>query len=319
VLRHLAAYAGSAVARFVPTILATLPGEDPCADQPRPAIYVSFDRWGMVADYVVAQVRALAECGRRVTFITTSPKLLPADVARLRPHVREILHRRNVGHDFGAYRDGIARLGDLSALHSLVLMNDSCYGPFGGLSRVEAAAEASGADLFGITDSWSLRYHLQTYYVWIGRAALASPAFAAFWRSLLPSQPRSMVIVNGEIRFTQALLKAGLTTAAMCPYTQAAFAAEQAARRRLSDEDGLLDGERAYREALLAAILDGAPLNPTHSFWDVLLTECGSPFIKRELLRKNPVRIPGVAQWEQVVGGCEGADLNAIRNHLKRG
>jgi hypothetical protein len=318
-LRHVWAHSSSAVARFVPTIRSVSPGADPCRTSDRAAIYVSFDRWGLVADYVVAQVAALAASGRRVMFISTSPKLSPADITRLQPLVQEVVHRRNVGHDFGAYKDGITRLGDLRSLRSLVLMNDSCYGPFGGLDPVEAAAAASGADLFGITDSWSIRYHLQTYYVWIGPKALQSPAFAAFWRSLLPSQPRSMVITNGEIRFTQMLLKAGLTVRALCPYSEAARHAIFAAQRRLADGAALLPPERHYLEHLTNCIQSGLALNPTHSFWDVLLTDCGSPFIKRELLRRNPVRIPGVPLWEQIVAGRTGVDLEAIRNHLKLG
>ncbi len=51
----------------------------------------------------------------------------------------------------------------------------------------------------------------------------------------------------------------------------------------------------------------------------MLLDQCGSPFLKRELLRRNPVRIPGVAQWEQRLALLAGADLDAIRNDLKVG
>jgi lipopolysaccharide biosynthesis protein len=268
---------------------------------------------------VVDQVAALAEAGRRVTFITNSARIAPRDADRLRPYVREVVHRRNFGHDFGAYKDGIARLGDLREVDSLVLMNDSCFGPFGGLARVEAAALASGADLFGITESWSIRYHLQTYYIWIGAAALRSAAFRAFWRGLLASQPRSMVIANGEIAFTQKLLRAGFTARALCPYAEVAALARQAADRRLADGSGLLAFERNHLEALVGAVLAGADLNPTHSFWDVLLTECGSPFVKRELLRHNPLRIPGVSQWERLLADQPAAQLDAIRDSLKRG
>ena len=317
VLRQAWAYASSCLVRLVPPVRAAFAGEDPHAGSPQAAIYVSYHRWSLVEDYVVAQVAALAQAGRRVTFISNSPQLRAAHLARLRPYVREVVHRHNFGHDFGAYKDGIARLGDLAGLASLVLMNDSCYGPFGGLARVDEAAAGSGADLFGVTESWDVRYHLQTYYVWIGAQALRAPAFAAFWRRLLPSQPRSMVIANGEIRLTQALLRAGLRVGAMCPYSEAAQRALAAAQARLADSDALLAVERDYFERLSEAITSGQPLNPTHSFWDVLLDECGSPFLKRELLRRNPVRIPGVAQWERRLAPHQGADLDAIRNDLK--
>ncbi len=319
VLRHLAAYIGSAIASCRPRIRSVAAGADPHAASRDAALYVSFDRWGLVADFVVAQVAALAEAGRRVTFITNSPRLAPEAAARLLPYVREVVHRRNFGHDFGAYKDGIARL-ELHALDSLVLMNDSCYGPFGSLAEVDRKAALSGRDIFGITESWDVCYHLQTYYLWIGPAVLRSLAFTRFWRALLPSQPRSLVILDGEIGFTQAMLKAGFSVRALCPYGEAALHAQAAARQTLvAEPSDLLEEERAYLRRLVHAITAGDTLNPTHSFWDVLVTQCGAPFIKRELLRANPVRIPGLLGWERVVASLPGSDLDAIRSHLQLG
>jgi lipopolysaccharide biosynthesis protein len=265
----------------------------------RAAIYVSFDAGSVLQDHVVAQVAALAACGRRVIFMSNSPALPAAMVARLAPFVREVVHRRNFGHDFGAYKDGLARLGDLGALHSLVLMNDSCLGPFRPLAVVEARAEASGCGIFGITENWAHAYHVQTYYVWLSGDVVRSAAFAGFWRGLLISQPRSMVIFRGEIRFTQEMLAAGFSAGALCPYGEVARVAQAALRERLGQE--LAPGERAFYERLDRRIVDEEPLNATHFFWDVLLTHFQSPFIKRELVRDNPEGVPGVGVWREVV------------------
>ncbi len=312
------AYALSAALAPVPRIRRAVAGDDPHSGSPRAAIYVTYDRYGLVADYVVSQVAALAALGRRVTVISNSPKLSQDQAKRLAPFVREIVHRHNFGHDLGAFKDGLSRLGDLAGMHSLILMNDSCYGPFGALVEVEARAEASGCDLFGITESWSHRYHLQTYFLWLGARALTAPAFAAFWRSLLIWQPRSMVISRGEVRLTHDMLKAGLRAGALCPYARAAQLALAGARRHLADPGRLLPNERAYYEQLAEDIAAGVSLNPTHYFWDVLLSECGSPFVKRELLRHNPVRVPRLLDWEALVAGHE-TDLDAIRRHLQLG
>lgn len=311
------AYGGSLLAAAVPRLRAVLPGADPNAGTRDAAIYVAFDKWGLVADYVVDQVAALARAGLSVTFVSNSPRLPPDAAARLAPHVRDILHRRNFGHDFGGYKDAIARL-DVSALDSLVLMNDSCYGPFADLAEVNRRAAVSGAGVFGITESWDFRYHLQTYYVWIGGAVLRSAAFARFWQALLPSQPRSLAIQKGEIAFTQTMLKAGFTARALCPYAEAARLAQLAARQRLAESDELLEEEERYLRQLAAAIAAGHTLNPTHAVWDVLVTQCGSPFIKRELLRRNPMGIPGLLGWEGMLPTASGVDMEAIRNHLQR-
>jgi hypothetical protein len=318
VLQHASGYAGSVLSSATGRIRGVQPGDGPCKGSGKAAIYVTYDRWSLLADYVVEQVAALARAGRDVTFVCNSPQLPEQAAARIRPHVGELVHRRNYGHDFGAYKDAIARL-DLPALDSLVLMNDSCYGPFVDLAGVDAAAAASRSDIFGITESWSQRYHLQTYYVWIGHAAVRSREFALFWRRLLPHLPRDLVILRGEIGFTQAMLKAGFTASALCPYPEAARHAQEAVRRRLQADPDISRRERAYLEELYDALLSGETLNPTHSFWDVLITECGAPFLKRELLRKNPLRIPGLSAWEKVIAGFPGADVASVRRHLKLG
>ncbi len=292
ILRALSAHALSAVFRFVPSIRSVTAGDDPQAASRHVAIYVSFDAGSKVADHVVAQVAALCDAGRRVTFITNSPHVSARDAERLLPHVRDFVHRRNIGHDFGAYKDGIMRLGNRDVIESLVLMNDSCVGPLGGLHRVEQAARASGADLYGITDSRSIRYHVQTYYLWLGPRALRASAFAAFWRKLLRVQPRNLVIENGEIALTQTLLGAGLSAAVLCPYNDVAKHAHLAAARTLANPDST-PAQREHAAWLSHAIASGDALNPTHACWDVLLTECGSPFVKRDVLR-HPQAFPGL-------------------------
>ncbi len=299
VARVLYAYACSAAAAPLQRIRSATPGEDPCRASKRAAIYVSFDANSALQEHVVAQLAALAACGRRVIFISNSPAL-PADiVARVAPYVREVVHRRNFGHDFGAYKDGLARLGNLADLHSLVLMNDSCLGPFSPLQAVEERAEASGHAIFGITENWAHAYHVQTYYVWLTGSLVRSAAFATFWRGLLISQPRSMVIFRGEIRFTQEMLAAGFTAGSLCPYGELARIAQTEIRQRLAQN--LPPTERAFYECLDRRIVEEEPLNATHFFWDVLLTHFHAPFIKRELLRANPESVPGVESWQHLV------------------
>ena len=311
--RHSWAHASSAALAFVPRVRSVTAGADPCAESLRVAVYVTFDRQGLAADFVVAQVAALAALGRRVIVVSNSPVLSPGAVAGLAPHVRAILHRRNIGHDFGAYRDGLGALGDVAGLDSVILTNDSCFGPFADLGLVEARAAEGGFDVFGITDSWAHAYHVQSYYLYVGRAVLGSAAFAAFWRGLLISQPRSMVISHGEIGFTQAMLKAGFSAGAMCPYRDVARVARARALSRLG-EVGVLPRERAYLADLAEDVDFDVPLNPTYFFWDVLIQHFGSPFLKRDLLRRNLTQQPGLVELDFL-----GADQAAgVLESLKR-
>lgn len=44
----------------------------------------------------------------------------------------------------------------------------------------------------------------------------------------------------------------------------------------------------------------------------------GCPFLKIQLLRDNPMRVPDLDDWESVVGEVSSYDLDLIRNHLSR-
>ena len=60
----------------------------------------------------------------------------------------------------------------------------------------------------------------------------------------------------------------------------------------------------------------GIPLNPTHFLWGTLIA-MGCPFLKRELLRDNPARIPGVLRWEKVVRSVSDYDPDLIIRDLE--
>jgi lipopolysaccharide biosynthesis protein len=311
---------GSCFAMFVPRIRKTINGQDPASSSNRYAVYVTYDRRSLVADYVVAQVAALAALGYRILFISTSPKLPEDEAAKVLHHVWKVLHRRNIGYDFGSYKDGIRLIGPLDKVESLILMNDSCYGPLFDLAGIEQRAQANGPNILGVTDGWWKDYHLQSYFLRIDSHAVRSQAFDNFWRTLLPYLPRTLAIRLGEIRFTQYLVRHGLTADVLCPYQAVASRAMELILDRLAGNTAqLLPSERRYLETVAREISNGTPLNAMHSFWDVLIVEFGCPFIKRNLLRQNPARIPGLLEWPALLQKHSDYDIDVIRRHLKIG
>ena len=55
------------------------------------------------------------------------------------------------------------------------------------------------------------------------------------------------------------------------------------------------------------------PLNPCHHLWRVLIERMSFPYLKTELVRRNPGRLPGVQDWAELVPEPEAA---LIREHL---
>ncbi len=294
----------------------TYAGSDPLAQSKLAAVYVHFDREGVIHDYVLHQLRELVSTGFRITFVTNSPKWPAQSVEAIAPLCRNIIWRRNIGYDFGAYKDGITSLMDeLGQMQGLLLMNDSVYGPFTGLKDCLSTIDRSTTDVWGITDTWERQFHIQSYFMLFFPNALKSPAFAKFWRRLPYFNSKKRAINNGEVRLTQSLTEQKLRAQVMIPF----WTVGHAIRDRLMDMNlaELPEHQRNYAITILRLLIDGRPLNPTHHFWDVLIEEYKCPFIKRELIKINPANIPFVSRWPEVVARAGPYDVSMIWRHLQ--
>lgn len=294
------------------------PGEVTMTGATRIAIFTHYDQRGRVADYVHYYLDALVAAGFRIVFVTNSPQFGQENLPILKTKCALILRRRNIGHDFGAYRDGLSMLPDLGTLEQLLFANDSVYGPLFDLDTVLSRCNDRAA-IWGITDSWERRFHLQSYFLLVGKKALSNPEFAAFWRNARYLQSRIWVIRRHEIGFTQKMSQAGLRCMALFPYRAAAAKVSAvAAYGRLQDLD-LSDQHHQFLDRLLAAVERGWPLNGTHFFWDYLIGEAGCPFLKRDLLRRNPMRVPFVNQWQRLIERNSRYDTDLIVRDLEDG
>lgn len=304
------------VRALIPAIRRVVPGERPAG--PKHAVYVHFDRWGVVHDFVHHALRELVDNGYSITFVSNAPKLEDKQIRPLLPLVREVVHRRNAGYDFAAYRDGILRLPDRDRIERLILVNDSTYGPLFPLSETLQAAEAMEVDAFGITDSWEHGYHLQSYFVLFFPNALRSVAFNKFWSRFPNVSDKGWLIRNGEIRMSSVLAREKLKLGALCPYWDVSRKLlEQIEDMDLGKKSTLSPAEVMYFTHIKNLIILGRPSNPSHYYWDALIRDWKCPFLKRELLQINPVGIPRPWQWETLLRENTAYDTNLISRHLQ--
>ena len=192
----------------------------------------------------------------------------------------------------------------------VLIANDSVYGPLRPLDPILAQVDFDHADLWGATESWQTRYHLQSYFLIAGRKALTSEAWRAFWRKVRPVQSKTWVVRRYEVGLTQALIRGGLRCAAIWPYAQLIGDVDPALIGRAGDDDPLAtDPSLIARRSHAGRIRQGAvarrPLNPTSDLWRQLL-QTGYPFLKRQLLRENPSGVLDIAEWRDELRKCAG-------------
>lgn len=292
---------------------------------PKVCVFVHWDGGGEVRDHVMHQVRSLAAAGLSIMFVTNSGKLRPDALEALKLVCAGVLIRRNVGYDFGAWREGFEQLNLPRANTTLVAMaNDSVYGPLRSLGELFAAIDFEAADVWGCTDSWQSRYHLQSYLMAFSPKVVASPAWAKYWNQVRPTWSKMWLIRLYEIGLTQAMLKAGFTCRAIWPYQSLINDIDLTwLETRGEDEEGpnMADPMNQARQKhilrLREAVTNRWPLNPTSDLWRQLL-QARFPFVKRELLRNNPSKVPDVVEWRDVVRELSGASLAPIDRDLQR-
>jgi glycosyltransferase involved in cell wall biosynthesis len=216
-------------------------------------VFAHYDSSGDVAPYVLYLLKAIS-AHFEIVFVSTAPKLSGNSLKELSSVCSTVILRENVGYDFGSWKAGLEHLDyKTEACSRLLLANDSSFGPIFDLEVVLDKWNKSGADVFGITDSYEIRYHLQSYFMLFGTAVTKSPEFKEFWRNIRRIEDKSSLIQEYEIGLSQKLLSLGMCLDCLAPAANIGY------------------------------------LNNTHLRWKELILEYQSPFVKIELLRDNPI------------------------------
>jgi hypothetical protein len=261
------------------------PGEMVAA-APKVCIFAHYDPQASVADYVFELLRGISAAGYAILFVSSAKRIAGPDLDRLRAVCTRVHIRRNAGRDFGSWQFGLRRLTNLENLDWLLLANDSVFGPLFDLGDIAKKMEHSGADFWGITDSYQKQWHLQSYFICFKGDIVRSGTFRGIFAKDFAALTKRQLIDLGEIELSQALLGTGYAGAAYCPYEAL--------------DEGRYDFSR----------------NPTHHFWDKLVAEARCPFLKIELLRENPLQVPDVERFRQVVSEVSGYDVRLMESYL---
>jgi lipopolysaccharide biosynthesis protein len=289
----------------------------------RVAVFVHFDAAGEVQPYLLPYLRALHAHGIDIVFVTNSGRLTAQARAVLEPLCAAILIRRNIGYDFGAMRDGLRHVdAKPEAIDLLLVLNDSVYGPLTDLAPMLDRIDFTVADVWGATESYQNRYHLQSFFIAVGPAALASKGWASFWKSVRPVRNKLWVILHYEVGMTREMLKHGLRCAALYPYRELIARIDPTPlirnkREDPDDSDPFVINRKTHLMHLLYSASHRVPMNPTAELWRQLM-EVRFPFIKRELLRDNPARVIDLVDWRSVARQTYDVDFSAIEDDLQR-
>lgn len=261
------------------------------------AVVAHFDRGDQIDEYFRFLIQQLGEVADEILVVSASD-VSDAEASVLGPGVK-LKKRKNLGYDFGSWKDGLSVAGDLSKYDVLILANDSFYAARHCFSRLFNKMSGICCDFWGVTESWEFERHLQSYLLVFKPACFCSEAFKDFWSNWNYFQEKDEVILKGEIGLSRALRQAGFMSASAFTPT---FRDKILATWRISARTArfrIQTGKRApmgwgwqaLKELLVRVPTIGTlAYNPTHLLWDRVIAK-GARLIKIELLRSNPVGV----------------------------
>ena len=158
----------------------------------------------------------------RVVLVTQS-RLSDQDVEFLRAHYcpHGVLRVPQCpGLDHTSYRAGILHcrehMADLGDAAWLWLVNDSVYGPFAPMAVWKARVfnmERAGLAAWGMTNSFQITYHIQSYFRALRNDIFQAPAFRAFMDKPWHTMNYQGVVKHGELAMYKELLHPKRTAA----------------------------------------------------------------------------------------------------------
>jgi len=266
----------------------------------RVCLFSHFDLECHIDPVVVHYLNSLKKVGLDIVVITTSPGLLERSIETVKDICHAIIHRENIGMDFGSWQYAIRTL-DLSHYDEILLANDSVFGPFRPLDNLFARIDESKCSLLGLTQSLQFAYHFQSYFLYFKKEVFKSEDFKDFWKQDIPIKKED-IIFKFELRIVEYFTSRGYTAEPLYPLDPV--------------RQKFLTSYATPNDFISTQVKrDTTWANPTVDRWEVLLRDFEFPFLKRELLTKNPGNYPNVSPWQDCLKGNEEI-IGMIKNYL---
>lgn len=283
---HISRYlADIAISRlFYKEKIVASPGMTAAKSKKNLCIFSHFDPHNIIDPYVIYYLQALSKADCDIIFVTTCSELSSVEKNKITDICKKIILKKNRGLDFGAYKCGIETEKNLDNYEKLILANDSVYGPFFDLNALIMHGEKNQLDMWGATDSYMIKSHIQSYFVVFSRSLFLNPSFKKFWDKVYYLNLKNNIIIRYEIGMSQYFLKNGFKLGAYCTCPTL---------------------ENRVRH------------DPTHHSWSTIILDHQYPFIKRMLIRENPHEVDN-QHWEELIKKVSSFDIKLIIRHLKR-
>lgn len=190
----------------------------------RLAIYVFWEKEGVVREYVKYYLRGLQDIAEKVIVVANGGMKFEGK-RELENMGIVVLERENVGVDFWAYKYGMDNEENYQDIYDqVILANCSCYGPVYPFSEMFAEMEKKSLDFWGITEwpeneSGYVGTWVLSYFMVFNKKIIISDDWKTYWDNLCEVHSREECIDLHETKFTKHFSDLGYKYGVYCENT----------------------------------------------------------------------------------------------------
>ena len=218
-------------------------------DNDRVAVISSWSRTPVMSKSLSTYLKELDRLGYATLVVSTSGVSEPLQWLHGIPDKTVVVRRKNIGYDFGSLAAALHSVSSIRGAKHVLLTNDSMVGPFAPIDNLIRAAEQSDADVFGLTESYQIIHHPQSFFLMFREGVLEEEPWRRFFESVREQDDKVGVIQAYELGLSRHCAHEGYSW-----------------------------------ETFVSAYQTGAgEENPTLHGWRGIM-DAGAPFLKRNLL-----------------------------------
>ena len=194
----------------------------------RLCIFAHWDIDNVIDDYVIYYLEALKEVCATIIFVSDC-NLEPNETNKLNNIADFVIAQKHGEYDFGSYKRGFLFAKE-NGLHfeELLLVNDSCFGPFYPLKPIFEKMDNKKCDFWGLTGfnkvpvkklgSYYLKTatesHIQSYFLDLKKSVLNSKKFINFIEGVHRLKDKNEIVLEYEIGLSNLLHDLGFKSEA---------------------------------------------------------------------------------------------------------
>ena len=253
------------------------------SEKKRLCLYAHYDPESIIDSAVVHCIKAMADAGFEIVFISTSLQFHEKEFAKIACYCSRGIHKKNHGWDFGSWALAIKLHDNLQKYIQIVFTNDSFLGPlYENLPLIFKRMATKNLDVWSLVDYDSDKHYvLQSFFLCFNQKIIEDGFITNYFKRFVICPNKRWVVPWCEVGLTQLLISAGYRVAACYKTSEIKKRILQTTTARYA----------LYRDL----VRSGERCNVVISFWDFLVAEMQFPVVKIKSVLLSNRRIATVS------------------------